>query len=167
MTTKNETPDFDEILRAYQQIPEKIAAALERVPADKLEIRCSGSEMSLHETVHHIVEANIVAASMLIAALGSEKASYDWSWLWPGRDWCDRMHYATVPLDAAIMTLNGLVNHIVNMIHVRDDAFERKVSVHDLPGETPYFRTIAEILQQEAKHVDEHVEEITATLAVT
>jgi hypothetical protein len=164
MTGTVESPSFNDILTAYERIPEKITAALARAPADKLEIRCAGSQMSLRETVHHIVEANIVAASMLIAALGSDRATYDWSWLWPGRDWCDRMRYDAVPLDAAITTLNGLIRHIVNMINVRPDAAERKVSVHDLPGETLYFRTIPEILHQEAKHVDEHLAEIMSTL---
>jgi len=161
---KSDLPNFDDILAAYEQIPEKISAALCSVLDDKLEIRCAKSQMSLRETVHHIVEANIVAASMMIAALGSDRATLHWAWLWPGRDWGDRMHYDPVPPEAALTTLDGLIQHIVNMIRVRDDAGERKVSVHDLPGDTPYFRTIAEILVQEAKHVDEHLDEIMSTI---
>jgi hypothetical protein len=163
----DETPSFNDILTAYEQIPETIASALARIPVDKFDTLRGGSEMSLRETVHHIVEANIVAASMTIAALGSEKATYDWSWLWPGRDWCDRMRYDAVPLDAAITTLNGLIQHIVNMVHVRDDAATRKVSVHDTPGATPYFLTVAQILHQEAKHADEHLGEIATALENT
>jgi len=156
--------NFDDALIAYQQIPAKIASALATIPADRLEVRIAKSEMSLRETVHHLVEANIVAASMIIAALGSEKATYDWSWLWPGRDWCDRMRYDAVPLDASVETLNGLIQHVTNMLRVRDDAASRKVSVHDLPGETPYFRTISEIIDQEGNHVDEHLGDIISVL---
>jgi len=156
----NDQIDLEAALKSYEQIPAKITTALAKIPADKLDLRSGNSDMSLRETVHHLVEANIVAASMVIAALGSEKATYDWSWLWPGRDWCDRMRYDAVPLDASVTTLNGLVQHITNLIRVRDDAASRKVSVHDLPGETPYFRTLAEIIDQEGKHVDEHLDEI-------
>ena len=159
----NESPNFNEILAAYEKIPGKLTTAVADIPTEKLDIVGGKSNMSLRETVHHLVEANIVAASMMIAALGSDRATYDWSWLWPGRDWCDRMRYEAVPLDAAITTLDGLIHHIVNIINVRPDAAERKVSVHDLPGETPYFRTVAEILQQEANHVDEHLAEIMST----
>lgn len=160
----DETASFDDILTAYEQIPEKIASALAHIPGDKLDTLRSSSQMSLRETVHHLVEANIVAASMTIAALGSERATYDWSWLWPGRDWCDRMRYDAVPLDAAVTTLNGLIQHIVNMVHLRDDAATRKVSVHDTPGATPYFLTVSQILHQEAKHADEHLGEIATVL---
>jgi hypothetical protein len=160
----NKDINFEGALIAYRQIPDKIASAIAKIPAEKLDVRVAKSEMSLRETVHHLVEANIVAASMMIAALGSEKATYDWSWLWPGRDWCDRMRYEAVPLDASVATLNGIIQHISNMIRVRDDAASRRVSVHDLPGETPYFRTIAEIIDQEARHVDEHLDEIISSL---
>src|SRR4051794_27024098 len=97
----NKDINFEGALIAYRQIPDKIASAIAKIPAEKLDVRVAKSEMSLRETVHHLVEANIVAASMMIAALGSEKATYDWSWLWPGRDWCDRMRYEAVPLDAS------------------------------------------------------------------
>src|ERR1043166_5321586 len=89
--------------------------------------------------------------------------TYDWSWLWPGRDWCDRMRYDAVPIDASVATLNGLVPHVANMIRVRDDAPSRKVSVHDTPGATPYFMTVAQIIDREAKHVVEHLGEIIST----
>jgi hypothetical protein len=160
----NKDVNFEDALAAYEQIPAKIAAVIARIPANKLDTRGGKSEMSLRETIHHLVEANIVAASMMIAALGSEKATYDWSWLWPGRDWCDRMNYDAMPLDASMATLNGLVQHIANMVYVRDDAALRKVSVHDTPGATPYFLTVAQIIDQEGRHVDEHLGEIITFL---
>ena len=159
----NKDINFEDALTAYEQIPAKIASAIARIPSDKLDSSGGTSEMSLRETIHHLVEANIVAASMMIAALGSAKATYDWSWLWPGRDWCDRMHYDAVPLDASVATLNGLVQHIANIVHLRDDAALLKVSVHDTPGATPYFLTIAQIIDKEAKHVDEHLGEMVIT----
>lgn len=160
----NSEINFESALAAYEQIPEKIASAITRIPADKRDTRIEKSEMSLRETVHHLVEANIVAASMMIAALGAKKATYDWSWLWPGRDWCDRMRYDAVPLDASVATLNGLVQHIANILRVRDDAEAQKVSVHDMPGATPYFMTVAQIIDHEAKHVDEHLDEIIGAI---
>ena len=163
----DETTNFDDALAAYQQIPEKVSALLARIPTRELDEVSSSSQMSLRETIHHLVEANIVSASMMIAALGSEKATYDWSWLWPGRDWCDRMHYDSVPLDAAVTTLDGLIQHIANVLSVRDDAASRKVSVHDTPGATPYFLTVTRILAQEGKHVDEHLGEIVTALETT
>lgn len=156
--------NFKDAMVAYEKIPEKIASVLARIPADKLDEMGAASGMSLRETIHHLVEANIVAASMMIAALGSEKATYDWSWLWPGRDWCDRMRYNAVPLDASVSTLNGIIQHIANIIHLRDDAASRKVSVHDTPGATPYFMTVAQIIDHEGKHVDEHIGEIITWL---
>lgn len=156
--------DFDAAIAVYVQIPGKITSAIARIPANKLDAQGEKSGMSLRETVHHLVEANIVAASMMIAALGAEKATYDWSWLWPGRDWCDRMKYNEVPLDGSVTTLTGLIQHIANMIRVRDDAASRKVSVHDTPGATPYFMTVAQIIDHEGKHADEHLGEVMNAL---
>ena len=97
-----------QILDDYRQIPTRVREFVETAGPLNDDVR-SASQMTLRETVFHLAEANTVSAAMIIAALGSNSASFDWSWLWPNRDWVDRMRFAELPVEPALETLSSTV----------------------------------------------------------
>lgn len=144
----------------WLEVPAMIEAAVGGLKADELDGSVTKSGMTPRETVHHLVEANIVSASMMIAALGASGSVYDWSWLWPNPEWVKRMGYAGLPVEPAIDTLKGLSRHLSNIICARPDALECEVKVFDSPGADPYALTVEAILRQEVDHAAEHLAEI-------
>lgn len=144
----------------YRAIPEKLQHAVDEIGVESLDSLVGSAEMSAREVVHHLTEANIVTASMLIAALGASGSSYDWSWLWPNREWCDRMRYASVPVEPALDLMTALVGHISILVEARPEALQNAVTLFDSPGAETYQKTIAELLVQEADHADEHLDDL-------
>ncbi len=116
--------------------------------------------MSIHETVHHIAEANIVAASMIIAAIGKDGATYDWTWLYPNLDWVKRLGYPQAPLKPVIKMLDGMSEHVANLIRVNPKVLERKVTLFDKPGGKKYTMTVEEIVRHEIEHALGHLKEV-------
>jgi hypothetical protein len=116
--------------------------------------------MTASETVHHIAEANIVAASMIIAAIGKDGATYDWSWLYPNLDWVKRMGYANAPIEPAVELLRALNVHIANLVKANPKVLKRKVTLFDTPGGETYTMTVEEIMQHEVTHAEEHLGEL-------
>ena len=83
-------------LRAWMQIPDDLERWTRGATARQLDTETEPGGMTLRETVHHIVEANLVAASMLIAARGKPGTAYDWTWLVPNQV-LDITQTSTVP----------------------------------------------------------------------
>ena len=70
-----------------------IETALEGLTEDDLNFRGGPNGWSIRETVHHLVESNLVACTIVIAAVGTGGCTYDCSWLNPDRAWMERMGY--------------------------------------------------------------------------
>ena len=149
------------LLNSWQQIPRNIEALIAGLSDDEL-TKLPGSEgLSLKELVHHITEANIVAATMIIAALGASGSTFDWSWLWPNREWTDRLGYSKVPTATSLRTLDDLVAHVSNVVKAAGrGALKRKVRLFDSPGAETYTKTVAELIQQEVDHAAEHLGDV-------
>ena len=154
----------NEALTAWLRIPGDLAAAIAGMPEEGLAWRGGDDGMSIQETVHHLVEANLVAASIMIAALGKSGCVYDWSWLFPNLEWTQRMGYERVPIGPALATLRALVEHVGGVI-AASDGLGREVQLRDSPGAALYTKTVEDLLRQEAEHAADHLRSLAQTRA--
>lgn len=162
--TDEKNPDSDRgtpagALERWMQVPRDIERAIAGLAEADLDLR-SGEEMSIRETVHHLVEANLVASGIMIAALGRSGCTFDWSWLIPDGEWTRRMGYARVGVGPAIETLDALSRHLGGVIRATADGSRREVMLIDAPGDKPYARSVEQLLQMEVDHAREHLGEV-------
>ena len=127
-----------------------------RTEAD-LDRRDDGEPMTRREVVHHVVEANVVAASIVIAGLGSPSSAYDWSWMMPFGPWLERMRYANKPIGPALRLCEALNEYVVALVSPLPDGLQRTVLLVDQPGAEPRRTTVGDVLLQEAAHAREHL----------
>ena len=149
-------------LDAWRSIVGLVHGLLEGRPEEALDRRRDQAPMSLRETVHHIVEANLVASSIMTAALGSPGCVYDWSWMMPFGEWLERMRYDRKPLEPALRLLEALNAYVAAQVGPLPDGLSRTVRLQDEPGAEPRTVTVREVLLQEARHAREHVDEARA-----
>jgi hypothetical protein len=159
-------PESD-ALRAWRAIPAELEKAIEGLSEDALDLRGrtdDGAEgLSIREIVHHLVEANLVAANIMIAALAMSGCTYDWSWLTPGGDWMKRMGYDRAPVRPALATLKALCAYIAGLVTATEDGFRREVRLLDAPGAELYTKTVEGLLRQEVEHAEEHLRTLAET----
>ena len=155
------TTDAKHALESWKSIVPLVRGLIDGLGADELDRRLeTRSTMSVRETVHHVVEANVVAASIVVAALGSPGSVYDWSWMMPFGPWQERMRYDRKSLGPALLLLEALNAWVAAQIEPLADGLARTVRLRDQPGGELRSATVAEVLLQEVEHARGHVEEI-------
>ena len=80
-------------LSEWLQVSRSIEIALEGLTEDDLNLRGGPNGWSIREHVHHLVESNLVACTIVVAALGTGGCTFDCSWLNPDRAWMERLGY--------------------------------------------------------------------------
>jgi hypothetical protein len=145
-------------LDAWRSIPSLVQRRIQGCSERTLDHRPEGAAMSLRETVHHVAEANAVAASIVIAALGSPGCVYDWSWMLPFGKWMENLAYAEKPIAPALRFLEALNEYVAAQVEPLGDGLQRSVRLRDQPGAEPRSATVAEVLLQEYEHARGHLE---------
>lgn len=155
---KRGSADGDKIAE-WRRIPFKLRKSIRGLSTDQLDVRGGSDGWSIRETVHHIVEANLIASNMMIAALAADGTDYDWTWVNPDKAWMRRVGYDKADLDPAIKALHAVALHITGLIR-NDGRMRRAVRLNDAPGDERYTLTIEQILVQEIEHAEDHLRNI-------
>lgn len=150
-------PNVSDVVREWSKLPRILQRASHELSDLELDRVVESSGMSVRETVHHLAEANVVAASMIIAAAGKDGCTFDWSWLYPNREWIDRMRYADLPIEPALRLVEALNQQIANIVQVNPKVLDHTITLFDTPGGDTYTMTIAAIMRQEVDHAGEHL----------
>src|SRR5262245_26095495 len=143
---------------AWISIPRKIRRAVAGLSARELRLRGGSENWMIREYAHHLVEANIVASSIILAALGSPGARYDWSWLWPDERWMKGLGYDTAPVKPAIDLLDALCAHVGGLLRNAPGAMSRHARLVETRRTTR--RTVRQILAEECEHARHHLRDI-------
>jgi len=159
-TQMKKEPDLQGPLAAWSKIPSRIRNSIRGLNERDLRLRGGSEGWSIRETVHHLVEANLVASNMIIAALATNGCDYDWTWVNPDKSWMRRVGYDTADVGPAIETLRALCRHISGLVAAQPGALARTVKLNDVPGATRYVMTVEKILSQEVEHANEHLGDI-------
>jgi hypothetical protein len=109
------------------------------------------------ETVHHLLEANLVASNMILVALGAEGHEFDWSWLMPDEEWTARLGYEKVAAEPAIELLRALTKYFSALLGRDASLLQRTIRLRNSGDSEPYTITVAEILAREVEHAREHL----------
>jgi len=145
----------DNALSAWRSIVPLVHDMVDGRTDDEIDRRNHSGSMTRRETVHHIVEANVVAASIVIAALGSPGCVYDWSWMMPFGPWMERMRYDRKPLGPTLRLLEALNEYVAAQVEPLPDGLDRRVKLRDEAGGKLREVTVAEVLLQEVEHARE------------
>jgi hypothetical protein len=147
-------------LLEWQKIPDRIRRSVRSLGDPDLELRGGSDDWSIRETVHHLVEANLIASNMIIAALATDGGYFDWTWVNPDKEWMRRVGYSAADIRPATDLLAAVCRHISQLLEIKPRSLRRKVRLSDFPDGPPYEITVDEILQQEVEHAEQHLSDI-------
>jgi len=145
------------LLKSWQAIPTRIEGAIRGLSGSALDARGGDENWSIRETVHHLVEANLIASNILLAALAGSASPYDWSWVIPSSTWMRRLGYARAPVRPALSALEGLCGHFAVLLAACRGGFDREIRLLDSRGARPRATTVRKILEEQVDHAREHL----------
>lgn len=148
------------VIARWMGIPAELRRAVRGMSEKQLSQRASRDAMSMRETVHHLVEANLVASNIVIAALAKSGSSYDWTWVNPTSSWMRRLGYDKAPIGPAIATLFSLSRHIGGILSVSPTKLRCTVQLFDAPGARRYTKSVRQVLLDEVSHAREHLQAV-------
>ena len=151
-------------LSEWLQVSRSIEIALEGLTEDDLNFRGGSNGWSIRENVHHVVESNLVACTIAIAAVGKGGITYDCSWMNPDRAWMERLGYTHAAVAPAIDALSGLCRYVAALLSAVPDALRCEVKFLAAPGTEPYVMTVEEMIRQEAEHARKHLQAVNDAL---
>ena len=149
-------------LAAWRSVPRKIRRAAAGLTARGLARRGGAEGWTIGETVHHLVEANVVMSNILLSAMARPGRRYDWSWVVPDRLWMTRMRYDRTPIGPALDLLEALVSHVIALLRSSPGAMKRPVRLYAGPGRRLERRTVRQLLEAECGHAADHLRDIAA-----
>ncbi len=147
-------------LRAWSSLPRLIRKAIRGVSAHDLGRRSGPEAWSVQEYVHHLVEANVIAATIITAALGKPGSVYDWSWVTPEGEWVRRLGYNRVAVEPALAFFEHLCHYVALVVRAAPRGLRSHVHLKDTPSGTLTRRTVEQILRDEWKHAQHHLKDI-------
>ena len=150
----------DLIVEEWSSIPNRIRKSIDGLTDTDLLVRGGSEGWSIAEYVHHVVEANLIAAHIVLAALGKPGYTYDWSWLAPDREWMVRLSYDRAPIQPALRLFEALTAHISSLLSHTPGALAQRVDLIDVPGKVPRNSTVAKVLREEIAHATNHIHDI-------
>jgi hypothetical protein len=139
MTRPHEAPD-DPILAWRSIVPQLRAHVADR------------TEVQLDRRPHEAA-----AVAIVIAALGSPGAVFDWSWMLPFGPWMERMQYGKKPIEPSLRLVEALNDYVAAQVQPLTDGLQRVVLLRDQPGAEPRRATVAEVLLAEVAHARDHL----------
>ena len=151
-----------EILAAWRAIPRRIRAATRGISVAGMDRRGGSESWSIREYVHHLVEANLVASTIVIAALGDPGCRYDWSWMWPSRKWMRRLGYSKAPVEPAIRFLEAMAAHLGGILARSPRKLTLRVRVAGTRPGRGKLTWVRKVLQDEIEHADHHLGDVAA-----
>jgi hypothetical protein len=151
-----------QLLSDWLQVPRAIEVVIEGFTEDDLNLRGGSDGWSIRETVHHLVESNLVACGIAIVAVGKSGCTHDCSWMNSDGSWMERM--GRVPVAPAIDALSGLCRYVTSLLRAAPDALRSEVKLLGAPGAEPYAMSVEQMLQQEVEHVRKHLRDVNDTL---
>lgn len=150
-------------LSDWLQVSRTLEIALGGLTENDLNLRGGPNGWSVRETVHHLVESNLVACTIAVAAVGTGGCTFDCSWLNPDREWMGRMAYCGA-LAPALEVLSALCRYGGALLSAAPDALRREVKLLGAPDTEPYLMTVEQMICQEVEHARHHLQEIAEML---
>ena len=151
-------------LGEWLQVSRSIEIALKGLTEDDLNFRGGPNGWSIRENVHHVVESNLVACTIVIAAMGKGGFTYDCSWMNPDRAWMERMGYSRGAVAPAIEALSAVCRYVAALLSAAPDALRLEVKLLGAPGTEPYLMTVEQMIRLEVEHVWHHLQEVDEIL---
>ena len=151
---------YADVLKAWNAIPRKIRRSVQDVSPRRLGWRENAEEWSMREYAHHLIEANLIAATIVIAAIGKPGAVYDWSWVTPSGGWVTRMGYNRVSLDRGLLLLEQLCRYVTSVVRAAPRGLASTVRLRDERSGSLERKSVEQVLRDECEHARHHLRDM-------
>jgi hypothetical protein len=151
----------DAILARYKDGPAQLQAVLAGLSQAELDAVPDAENWSIRQIVHHIVDGDDIWKTFVKIALGNNEATFELQWYWdmPQTTWAESWAYASREIEPSLALFQANRCHIAQLLGEIPDAWERSLPIRWPHGESERV-TIGWVIEMQARHAMDHVEDI-------
>ena len=163
---KRVSPDPVQVLSKFQAAPCELEAVLSDLPASQIEVEVHPGGWTIAEVAHHIADGDALWKACILAGLGEAVPVFGLEWYWslPQDKWSQRWQYANraIPDSLAMFRANRSITATILARTPR--WWGRQVTIKWRDGELET-QAILDVVESQANHAMQHIEEIRRALA--
>ena len=163
---KSISTDPLEVLSKFQAAPSELEALLSDAPPSRLELEAHPGGWTIAEVAHHITDGDALWKACILAGLGDAVPvfSLEWYWTLPQDQWSQRWHYASRPIAESLAMFRANRSITATILASTPRWWGRQVAIKWRNGELET-QTILAVVESQANHAMQHIEEIRKALA--
>lgn len=149
------------ILAQYADGPAQLEAALIGLTESALDLAQAPDTWTIRQIVHHIADGDDIWKICIKAALGNSEGLFSLQWYWekPQTEWAQEWRYASRRIEPSLALLCANRRHIVELVQQAPDVCQKSIWLKR-PRRRKVRITVADVLEIQAGHVVEHINEI-------
>ena len=161
---KPEALSNESTLAEYAAAPDRLAAALDGLDGEALDLSCPGSEAgdwSIRQIAHHVVDGDDLWKMPIKIALGEPPGVFtlDWYWSRPQDEWAACWGYSGRDLAPSLALFRASRRHIIQLLEHTSAPWDRALNVRWPDGGVERV-TLADIVRMQAGHASGHIADI-------
>jgi hypothetical protein len=158
--------DPAQVLSKYLAAPSQLEAVLSSVAPGKLKLEAHPDGWTIAELAHHITDGDALWKACIFAGLGEATPvfSLEWYWSLPQDKWSQCWHYADRDISDSVAMFRANRSITATTLSRIPSWWERQVAI--LSRDRAVERhTILDVVESQANHAIQHIEEIKQALA--
>ncbi len=151
----------DGIITHYTAATDVLEAAIRGLDEAQLDLVLSADSWSIRQIVHHLADGDYLWKEFIMRAAGNPELEFSLEWYWciPQDEWAQRWAYAKGDIAPSLVLMRASRQHAVELLKCIPGIWEKSLPI-PRRERGQQLATVAEVVEMQAHHVDEHVEEI-------
>lgn len=164
MTEERQKQKQEKDIAKYGEGVEQLAAALEGLSEENLDLSRAPGKWTIRQIVHHIADAEDIWKTCIKAALGNPGCRFDMNWYIVDNKCAEPLDYAHRPIIEAVELFNATRRHIVELVKNLPAAWDQIFTIarSDLPPEGKAFK-VGDVIRFQNLHLNIHIKQIRET----
>ena len=156
------TVSRDTAITRFSTGPDRLAAAVEFLADEELDLSLAPGEWSIRQIIHHLADGNDIWATGLKRAIASPGSLLRFEG-YPGNDaWSNAMHYSKRAVRPALALFDAHIHMMEQLVTEFPAAWENTLQLADEQGRVISTITVGALIDMLSNHLDEHLVAIQA-----
>lgn len=152
-----------ETIARYCAAPDRLEAALADLAESDFDLARGRGAWTIRQIVHHIVDSDDLAKTMITVAVGNSGCTYDQRWYDTRNAFAETLEYATRAVAPAIALFCANHRHTEELLRQIPDAWDRFVILQWEKEPEGRNVTVEYLINGQTWHALHHIEQIRAT----
>jgi hypothetical protein len=152
-----------ELLQQYADLPLQLKKALHGLSVTDYSLAREKGKWTIREIVHHLVDADYLVHTLILAALGNSGCVYDQTWYKCDNSWVQILKYQQRSIDLATSLFKANHQSLVELLKILPECLEQYIILRWEKDPQGTKTTVEQLIRSRIHHTRHHIDQIIET----